>query len=242
MQEDLLIPRADYLSAGVHIGMRQRTENMKEFIFKIRLDGLAVLDIKKLDDRIRVAAKFLAGKSKVLMVSRRGVGAKAAEKFAELTGGIAITGRFYPGTLTNPAYERFIQPDVVVVMDPLVDSQAVVEAVHERIPVVALCDTSNETKNLDLVLPTNNKGKRAIALVFWLLAREVMKIKGSVKSDDEYASAIAEKVKSGTPGLNPDAAVDGVTYFEGVETYEDRAKEENRNERKGRPARRAQRR
>ncbi len=242
MQEDLLIPRADYLSAGVHIGMRQRTEDMKEFIFKIRPDGLAVLDIKKLDDRIRVAAKFLAGKNKALMVSRRGVGAKAAEKFAELTGGIAITGRFYPGTLTNPAYERFIQPDIVVVMDPLIDSQAVTEAVHERIPVVALCDTFNETKNLDLVLPTNNKGKRAIALIFWLLTRETMKLKGLVKSDEEYASMLAEKVRAEIPSLKPDDAVDGVTYFEGVETYEDRAKEENRNERKGKPARRVQRR
>ncbi len=222
MQEDLLIPRAEYLSAGVHIGMRQRTEDMKEFIFKIRSDGLAVLDIKKLDDRIRVAAKFLAARKNILIVSRRGVGMKAAEKFAELAGGKAITGRFYPGTLTNPAYEKFFQPDVVVAMDPLVDAQAVVEAVDERIPVVALCDTFNETKNLDLVLPTNNKGKRAIALIFWLLTRETMKLKGLIKADEEYTAKIED--------------------FEGVETYEDRAQEDKKNERKGKPGRRTQRR
>ncbi|MBI2085582.1 MAG: 30S ribosomal protein S2 [Candidatus Aenigmarchaeota archaeon] len=222
MQEDLLIPRADYLSAGVHIGMRQRTEDMKEFIFKIRSDGMAVLDIKKLDERIRVAAKFLSTRNSILVVSRRGVGAKAAEKFAELAGGRAITGRFYPGTLTNPAYERFFQPDIVVVMDPLVDAQAVTEAVDERIPVIALCDTFNETKNLDLVLPTNNKGKRSIALIFWLLTRETMKLKGLIKSDEEYTAKIED--------------------FEGIETYEDRAQEEKKNERKEKPKRKQTRR
>lgn len=217
MQEDLLIPRADYLSAGVHIGMRQRTEDMREFIFKIRPDGMAVLDIKKLDERIRIASKFLASKNNILVVSRRGVGAKAAQKFAELVGGRPITGRFYPGTLTNPAYERFYQPDAVLVMDPLVDVQAVTEAVDEHIPVVALCDTFNETKNLDLVLPTNNKGKRAIALIFWLLTRETMKAKELIKSDEEFTAKIED--------------------FEGVESYEDRAQEERKNERKEKPKR-----
>ncbi|MBI4167324.1 MAG: 30S ribosomal protein S2 [Candidatus Aenigmarchaeota archaeon] len=242
MQEDLLIPRADYLSAGVHIGMRQRTEDMREFIFKIRSDGMSVLDIKKLDERIRIASKFLASKNNILVVSRRGVGGKAAEKFAELVGGRAITGRFYPGTLTNPAYEGFFQPGVVLVMDPLVDAQAVTEAVDERIPVIALCDTFNETRNLDLVLPTNNKGKRAIALIFWLLTRETMKAKDLIKSDGEYASMIVEKVKTETPGLKPDAVIDGVSYFEGVESYEDKAQEERKNERKEKPKRKQTRR
>lgn len=242
MQEDLLIPRADYLSAGVHIGMRQRTEDMREFIFKIRSDGMAVLDIKKLDERIRIASRFLATKNNALVVSRRGVGAKAVEKFVELAGGRAITGRFYPGTLTNPAYEKFFQPDAVVVMDPLVDAQAVTEAVDERIPVIALCDTFNETKNVDLVLPTNNKGKRAIALIFWLLTRETMKAKGLIKSDEEYTSMIVEKVKAEMPGLKPDAVIDGVSYFEGVESYEDRAQEEKKNERKEKPKRKQTRR
>lgn len=215
---------------------------MREFIFKIRSDGMAVLDIKKLDERIRIASKFIGSKSNILAVSRRGVGAKAVEKFAELIGGRAITGRFYPGTLTNPAYERFYQPDVVVVMDPLVDVQAVTEAVDERIPVVALCDTFNETKNLDLVLPTNNKGKRAIALVFWLLTREVMKAKNLIKSDEEYTAMITEKARAETPDAKPDAPVDGVSYFEGVESYEDKAKEERKNERKEKPKRKQTRR
>ncbi len=215
---------------------------MREFIFKIRSDGMAVLDIKKLDERIRIASKFLASKNNILVVSRRGVGGKAAEKFAELVGGRAITGRFYPGTLTNPAYERFFQPEVVLVMDPLVDVQAVTEAVDERIPVIALCDTFNETRNLDLVLPTNNKGKRAIALIFWLLTRETMKAKGLVKSDEEYTSMIMEKTKAETPELKPDAVIDGVSYFEGVESYEDRAQEEKKNERKEKPKRKQTRR
>jgi small subunit ribosomal protein S2 len=178
MAEDLLIPKQDYLSAGIHIGMKSRTKDMKKFIYKVREDGLAVLDLKSLDERIRIAAKFLSKMKKILVVGRKLNSHKPIRKFAEVVGCDCVVGRFMPGTLTNPSYEKFIEPDVVILTDPLSDYQAMKEALDSRIPVVALCDTFNETRNVDLVIPCNNKGRRSLALIYWLLARETLRNRG----------------------------------------------------------------
>ncbi|RLJ03138.1 MAG: 30S ribosomal protein S2, partial [Candidatus Aenigmatarchaeota archaeon] len=130
-----LVDRNEYLSAGVHIGMREKTAQMEPFIFKVRPDGLAVLDIEKTDERIEVAAKFLARKKNIAAVSRKSNGQKPVEAFAEAVGGRAFPGRFLPGTFTNPNFEEYFEPDVVVIADPAVDKQALKEAVKQRIPV-----------------------------------------------------------------------------------------------------------
>jgi len=171
-----LIPMDEYLAAGVHIGTQQKTEDMKNFIYRVRSDGLYVLDVQSTDERIRAAAKFLAqyDPANVLVVCARQYGQHPAEMFAKAIGAKDIVGRFIPGTLTNPAYMFFTEPDVVVVTDPIGDAQAVSEAINIGVPVVAMCDTNNMTSNIDLVIPTNNKGRKALALVYWLLAREVI--------------------------------------------------------------------
>lgn len=179
-----MVSKQEYLSAGIHIGMKSRTKDMRKFIYKVREDGLAVLDLKLLDERIRIAAKFLASREKILVVGRKLNSHKPIEKFAEAVGCDRVVGRFMPGTLTNPSYEKFIEPDVVLLTDPLSDYQALKEALDSRIPVVALCDTFNETRNVDLVIPCNNKGRKALALIYWLLAREILKNKG--KKEFEY--------------------------------------------------------
>ena len=172
-----LIPMDEYLAAGVHIGTQQKTEEMKKFIYRVRSDGLYVLDVQSTDERIRATAKFLAkyDPANVLVVCARQYGQHPAEMFAKAVGARHIVGRFIPGTLTNPVYMFFEEPDVVVVTDPIGDAQAVNEAVNIGVPVVAMCDTNNMTSNIDLVIPSNNKGRKALALVYWLLAREVIK-------------------------------------------------------------------
>jgi small subunit ribosomal protein S2 len=178
MTEELLVPKQDYLSAGIHIGMKSRTADMKKFIYKVREDGLAVLDLKILDERITTAAKFLSNAKKILVVGRKLNSHTPVKKFCEVIGCDYIIGRFMPGTLTNPSYKKFIEPNVILLTDPLSDYQSLKEAVESRIPVVALCDTFNETRNIDFVIPCNNKGKKSLALVYWLLAGEILKNRG----------------------------------------------------------------
>ncbi|MFB6150914.1 MAG: 30S ribosomal protein S2 [Haloarculaceae archaeon] len=180
-EADLLIPVEDYLGAGVHIGTQQKTQDMERFIHRVRTDGLYVLDVSMTDRRIRTAADFLANydPEQILVASSRQYGRFPAEKFAEAVGARARTGRFIPGTLTNPDYDGYIEPDVVVVTDPIGDSQAVKEAITVGIPVIAMCDSNNTTANVDLVVPTNNKGRKALSVVYWLLANETLDRRGA---------------------------------------------------------------
>lgn len=186
MPAKLLISRQDYLASGIHIGMKQRVADMKDFIYKIRDDGLAVLNLRKVDERIKAAAKFLSRCQKIMVVGRKSVVHDSAKRFAEVVGAEAIIGRFMPGTLTNPQYKKFFEADVIVITDPMIDYQALKEAVKARVPVVAVCDTFNETRNIDLIIPANNKGKKALATLFWLLAREILKERSVIKSDSEF--------------------------------------------------------
>ena len=180
-EADLLIPVEDYLGAGVHIGTQQKTKDMERFIHRVRTDGLYVLDVGRTDERIRVAADFLENydAEQVLVASSRQYGRFPAEQFAEAIGARARTGRFIPGTLTNPDYDGYIEPDVLVVTDPIGDAQAVTEAITVGIPVIAMCDSNNQTSNVDLVIPTNNKGRRALSVVYWLLANETLDRRGA---------------------------------------------------------------
>jgi small subunit ribosomal protein S2 len=175
-----LIPMDEYLAAGVHIGTQQKTEDMKKFIYRVRPDGLYVLDVKASDERIKIAASFLSkfDPMRILVVSARQYGQYPAMMFAKVVGAKSLVGRFIPGTLTNPQYRNFMEPDVVIVTDPIGDSQAVKEAVDVGIPVIGMCDTNNMTGNIDLVIPTNNKGRKALALIYFLIAREILKLRG----------------------------------------------------------------
>ncbi|EMA47450.1 30S ribosomal protein S2 [Halococcus saccharolyticus] len=180
-EADLLIPVEDYLGAGVHIGTQQKTDEMERFIHRVRTDGLYVLDVGRTDERIRTAADFLANYDPegILVASSRQYGRFPAEKLADAIGARARTGRFIPGTLTNPDYDGYIEPDVLVVTDPIGDAQAVTEAITVGIPVVAMCDSNNSTSNVDLAIPTNNKGRRALSVVYWLLANETLDRRGA---------------------------------------------------------------
>jgi small subunit ribosomal protein S2 len=183
--EELLLPQDTLLSAGIHIGTRMKTKDMVPFIYRVRPDGLFVLDVKKTDERIRIAAKFLARfePSKIVAVAARLYGREPVKRFCELTKATPIIGRFIPGMLSNPLYAGRIEPSVVVVSDPKADVQAVKEAGAIGIPVIALCSTDNEFAGVDFVIPTNNKGRRALAVIYWLLSRQVLREKGELPAD-----------------------------------------------------------
>ncbi|MHA1238537.1 MAG: 30S ribosomal protein S2 [Candidatus Odinarchaeia archaeon] len=193
-EETLLISLDQYLASGIHIGTQIKTKLMEQFIYRVRPDGLYVLDIKKTDERIRIAGKFLAryDPEKILVVSARQYGQKPAEKFASLTRAKAIVGRFVPGTLTNPTYKKYMEPEILLVTDPRADMQAIKEATIARIPVVALCDTDNNAFNLDLVIPTNNKGRKALSTIYWLLTRQVLRERGELAPDEDPPVPVEE--------------------------------------------------
>jgi small subunit ribosomal protein S2 len=192
--QDLLIDEDIYLTSGVHIGTQQKSADMKDFIFKVRSDGLYVLDIKKTDERIRVASKMLAryDPRDILIVSARQYGQRPVREFSNKIGCGAFPGRFVPGTLTNPTLDLYTEPRVLIVTDPAADQQALKEAVNSKIPIIGLCDANNETKYVDVVIPANNKGRRSLALVYWLLTRETLKEQGLIETNSDFKEEIKD--------------------------------------------------
>ena len=158
-----LVAIDEYLAAGVHIGTQQKTQDMMRFVYRVRTDGLYVLDIQSTDERIKVASKLLShyDLSRILVVSSRQYGQYPARMFSRALGTRAMLGRFIPGSLTNPQIYGFFEPEVVIVTDPAGDAQVLKEASSIGVPVIALCDTNNLISNVDLVIPTNNKGQKS---------------------------------------------------------------------------------
>jgi small subunit ribosomal protein S2 len=193
-EQTMMVTEEIYMTSGVHIGTRQKTADIKEFIYKVRNDGLYIIDVKKTDERIKATAKFLAkyDPAKILVVSVRQYGQKPVRKLGEKTGIQVLDGRFQPGTLTNPNAKTFLEPEIILLTDPLADIQALHEAKNIGIPVIALCDTNNETKYIDYVIPTNNKGRRALALIYWLLARAILREQGKIQSDEEFTTTVED--------------------------------------------------
>ncbi len=191
-KEDMLVSEDTYLTSGVHIGTQQKSESMKSFIFKVRNDGLYVLDVTKTDERISTIGKFLSRFSpeRILLVSARQYGNRPIQMFSDIVGTMCIAGRFVPGILTNPSLDGFIEPEVIIAVDPTADRQAIKEAVNIGIPIIGLVDTNNTLENVDISLPTNNKGRKALALVFWLLAREVQLNRGKIESRDDFEYSV----------------------------------------------------
>lgn len=194
VNENLLLPQEILLSAGVHIGTRIKTKDMEPFIYKVRPDGLFVLDMEQMNERIKMVARFLSriDMSKAVVASSKRYGRNPVEKFCEMLGCKPYLGRFTSGSFTNPEYAEFFEPVAIIVTDSLADQQIVEEASQIGVPVVALCSTDNSLKNVDLVIPVNNKGRRSLAIVYWLLAREIMRERGTLPASGEFGATIED--------------------------------------------------
>ncbi len=164
------------LATGIRIGTPVRTKTMEQFTARPRPDGLHMIDYAKTLKRIDVAGKFIAttGPQNTVVYTSRDHGAMAVEKFCEATGALPRIGRFMPGTFTNPLYPGHLDAELVLVADPMSDTQAIVEAGKLGVPVIAVCDTDNVTDDIDLVIPGNNRGRKSFAAIFWLLARSTL--------------------------------------------------------------------
>jgi len=193
-EQAFLVPQDQYLKSGIHIGTKFRTGYMSQFIYKTRPDGLSVLNLQKIDERIKMAANLLGQyePEELLIVSRRENGWKAVKAFGKHTGIRVFAGRYPPGILTNPKLDTFMEVKAVLVTDSWPDRNAIKDAMQVGMPVIALCDTNNQSNEIDLVVPCNNKGKKSLGLLFYILAREYLRQRGKMASDQEPSFTIEE--------------------------------------------------
>ena len=186
MQEkkQFLAPQDQYLKSGIHIGNKFKTKYMEQFIYKTRPDGLSILNLSKIDERIKIASDFLSqyAPEDILVVSRRENGWKPLKALNKTTGIKIITGRYPPGTLTNPSLDIYDESKIMLATDSWPDRNAIIDANKIGIPVMALCDTNNQSNNIDLVVPCNNKGKKSLGLFFFILAKEYLKTRGMIRT------------------------------------------------------------
>jgi small subunit ribosomal protein S2 len=189
-----LVPQDVYLKSGIHIGTKFRTKYMDSFIYKTRPDGLSVLNLQKIDERIRMAANLLSqyAPEEILICSRRENGWKAVKAFGKHTGIRVFAGRYPPGILTNPKLDTFMEVKAILVTDSWPDRNAIKDAIQIGLPVIALCDTNNQSNEIDLVVPCNNKGKKSLGLLFYIIAREYLRQRGVIGADQEPPFSIDE--------------------------------------------------
>ena len=165
---------------------------MEPYVYKVRDDGLRILNVNMTSEKIVETAKFQKDyePKDVLVVSARQYGWKPAKKFADACGFECIAGRFTPGRLTNPEMRFFIEPKIIILTDPAAAAQAFREAVNIKVPVIAMCDANNLTTNIDIIIPGNNKGRRSLALIYWLLSREILRIRGALGPEEDLEETI----------------------------------------------------
>ncbi|KAG6008505.1 structural constituent of ribosome [Claviceps maximensis] len=171
------------LAAQTHVGSKNLQVHMEPYLWKTRADGVNIINIGKTWEKIVLAARIIVAidnPADICVISARPYGQRAVLKFAAHTGASSIAGRFTPGSFTNYITRSFKEPRLIIVTDPRTDAQAIKEASYVNIPVIALCDTDSSTEYVDVAIPTNNKGRHAIGTVWWLLAREVLRLRGTI--------------------------------------------------------------
>ena len=191
-EKQFLIPQDIYLKTGIHIGTKFRTKYMSQFIYKTRPDGLSVLNLQKIDERIRLAINMLAryNPEDIVVVSRRENGWRCVKMLTKHTGIRSIAGRYTPGMLTNPSLRYYTEAKILLVTDSWPDRNAIIDAVEMGVPAIALCDTNNQSNNIDLVVPCNNKGEKSLGLFFWILAKEYLLRRNMIKKEADFKATV----------------------------------------------------
>lgn len=177
------------IQSECHLGSKNYNVQMKRFIHHISKEGVPIFKIEETYENIKLAARIIAGvqnSEEVYAISSRDFGQRAVIKFAKYTGcSTNSSSRWTPGSLTNHKTSQFKEPKVIIVADPYADFKPIKEASYANIPVIALCDSHNSLKFIDIVIPCNNNSTESISMIFWLLAREVQVLKGGLDKDDD---------------------------------------------------------
>ncbi|MEK0349946.1 MAG: 30S ribosomal protein S2 [Nitrosopumilus sp.] len=190
------------ISTGIRVGTQVKTKFMKPFIATASPEGIYMLDLDITLERIKTAAKFInrIGTDNLIVCTGRKYAETPIEKFCEMLDSKKLVGRFMPGTLTNPSLPYYIEPKLVFISDPQVDQQAITEATNAGIPIIGIANTDNITSKLDVIIPANNRGRKALATVYWLLVRQILIERGELKENesmkyeiDDFETKITEE-------------------------------------------------
>ena len=204
-QPEVIDIKKQVISTGIRVGTQVKTKFMKQFIEKASPEGLYMLNIDMTLEKIKTCAKFInrVGAENIIVCSGRQYAGIPIEKFCEMTGAKQLLGRFMPGTLTNPSLPYYVEPKLILISDPEVDVQALIEATNAGIPIIGIANTDNVTSKLDVIIPANNRGRKSLATIYWLLVRQILIEKGELKEnesmkyeiDDFEAKMIEEEIE-----------------------------------------------